>query len=84
MRAVLSILKEFLKVCFISVDKPRLFGSYQVPYKVADSKEPHTTEEELIKQGALEMDNTFLGQEAGKNFKSELLSNRVIHSEMTA
>ena len=52
---------------FVSVDKSLLLASYQVAYKVAKSKKPHTIAEELIKPYALEMATTVLGQEARKS-----------------
>ena len=69
------------KLGFVSVDKPLLLASYQVAYKVAKSKKPHTIAEELIKPCALEMATIILGKEARK-FESVSLSNNVIHSRI--
>nr|XP_053635382.1 protein ZBED8-like [Cherax quadricarinatus] len=67
------------KLGFISVNKP-LTASYQVAYKVAKSKKPHTVAEELIKPCALEMATTILGNEARKKLELVPLLNNVIRS----
>ena len=53
-----------VKVCF--VDKPLLFASYKIAYKVAKMKKPHTLAETLIKPCALKMVKAILGEKAAK------------------
>ncbi|XP_047491208.1 protein ZBED8-like [Penaeus chinensis] len=44
-------------------------ASYQVAFKVAKSKKPHTIAEELIKPCVLEIDTAVLGNEARKKLE---------------
>ncbi|CAI9723498.1 Hypothetical predicted protein [Octopus vulgaris] len=53
-------------------------ASYQVSYKIAKSKKPHTIGEELIKACALDMATFILRKEARKKLELVPLSNNVI------
>ena len=63
---------------FFKIDKPLVMASYHVAYKIAQSKKPHTIDEELIKPCALKMMSSFLGTDAASKLDKIHLSNNVV------
>lgn len=63
-------------------DKPLLLASYQVAYRIAKNKKPHTIGENLVKPCAIEMVKTVLGKEQAIQIKQVSLSNDVVRSRI--
>uniref|UniRef100_A0A8C4WVN9 Uncharacterized protein n=1 Tax=Eptatretus burgeri TaxID=7764 RepID=A0A8C4WVN9_EPTBU len=66
------------KFGFRTEEKPALQSSYEVAYRIAKCKKPHTIAEDLIKPCTEKMVELMIGTEAKKKIQQVLLSNDMI------
>jgi hypothetical protein len=68
--------KSFVNTTIIS--SKALLASYQVAYRIAQNKKPHTIGENLLLPAAIDMVQTMLGEKCAQQFPNIPLSNNTV------
>uniref|UniRef100_UPI00358E6FFE protein FAM200C-like n=1 Tax=Myxine glutinosa TaxID=7769 RepID=UPI00358E6FFE len=74
----MTVKRHFPKFGFRPEEKPALQSSYEVAYRIAKCKKPHTIAEDLIKPCTEKMVELMIGPEAKKKIQQVSLSNDTI------